>query len=120
MTRYFISLEHSPISRKTEQELTVFRSSDEVEYSSMAVTCCELKLLRYLLPNLKVPQLSPTPLFLDNTIQPLCTSLQIRFSMNILSTLKSTVTLSRMIFKPIVFLCPTSSMFNRLTYLPKL
>lgn len=34
----------------------------------MVVTCCELKWLRYVLHDLRVPQFSPTPLFYDNQV----------------------------------------------------
>lgn len=53
---FFVSLGHSPITWKSKKQNTISCSSGEVEYLSMAITCCELKWLRYLLKDIRVPQ----------------------------------------------------------------
>lgn len=62
----FISLSHSPISWKSKKQLTVSQSSTKAEYRSMALTCYELKWLRYLLRDLCIPITRHILLFCDN------------------------------------------------------
>lgn len=66
LTRYFICIGHSSISRKTKKQHTVSQSCAEAKYCLMKVTCREFRWLRYLLHDLQIPQLSPTPLYCDN------------------------------------------------------
>lgn len=77
----------------------------------MAVTCCELKWLRYLPHHLQVPQLAPTFLFCGNQAT-LYISSDIIFH-ECISILKLTVILPVMNFRRIAFSWPTFPlMFN--------
>ncbi|GKB90101.1 RNA-directed DNA polymerase [Tanacetum coccineum] len=58
LTGYCIFLGHALISWKTKKQATVFRSSTEAEYRSMAATTCELLWLSYLLKDLGINVLS--------------------------------------------------------------
>ena len=66
VTGYCIFLGNSLISWKSKKQANVSRSSSEAEYRAMANTCLELTWLRYILQDLKVPQVAPTPLYCDN------------------------------------------------------
>lgn len=66
VTGYCIFLGESLISWKSKKQANVSRSSAKAEYRAMANTCLELTWLRYILEDLKVPQIAPTPLFCDN------------------------------------------------------
>ncbi|KAH9718013.1 retrovirus-related pol polyprotein from transposon RE1 [Citrus sinensis] len=55
-----------PISWKTKKQHTVFRSLAEVEYRSMAFTCCELTWLKALLKSLGVSHSLPMRLYCDS------------------------------------------------------
>ncbi|KAH9769815.1 hypothetical protein KPL71_012150 [Citrus sinensis] len=66
LTSYFIFLGGSPISWKTKKQHTVSRSSTEVEYQSMAVTSCELTLLKALLKSLDVSYFLPMHFYCDS------------------------------------------------------
>ncbi|KAK3028814.1 hypothetical protein RJ639_038641 [Escallonia herrerae] len=66
VTGYCIFLENSLVSWKSKKQANVSRSSAEAEYRAMANTCLELTWLRYILQDLRVPQVAPTRLFCDN------------------------------------------------------
>ena len=66
LTGYFIILGNSPISWKIKKQHTVYRSSVEAEYRSMATTTCELKWLKGLLSTLGVMHSDPTHLYCDS------------------------------------------------------
>ena len=71
MTRRSISglcifLGNALISWKSKKQTNVARSSAEVKYRAMALTCLEIKWMRYILQDLKVPQNQPATLFCDN------------------------------------------------------
>lgn len=69
LTDYCIFLGHALVSWKTKKQATVFRSSTEAEYRSMAATTCELLWrLSYLLKDLDVPISQPVTLFCDNKV----------------------------------------------------
>ncbi|KAK3006744.1 hypothetical protein RJ639_017556 [Escallonia herrerae] len=63
---YCIFLGNSLVSWKSKKQANVSRSSAEAEYRAMANTCLELTWLRYILQDLRVPQVAPTRLFCDN------------------------------------------------------
>lgn len=66
VTGYCIFLWNSLISWKSKKQDNVSKSLAEAGYRAMANTCLELTWLRYILQDLKVPQIAPTPLFCDN------------------------------------------------------
>ncbi|KAK2967943.1 hypothetical protein RJ640_029935 [Escallonia rubra] len=66
VTGYCIFLGNSLVSWKSKKQANVSRSSAEAEYRAMANTCLELTWLRYILQDLRVPQVAPTQLFCDN------------------------------------------------------
>ncbi|KAK3008274.1 hypothetical protein RJ639_014960 [Escallonia herrerae] len=66
VTGYCIFLGNSLVSWKSKKQANVSRSSAEAEYRAMANTCLELTWLRYILQDLRVPQVAPTRLFCDN------------------------------------------------------
>lgn len=66
VTGYCVFLGNFLISWKSKKQVNVSRSSAEAKYRAMANTCLELTWLFYILQNLKVPQIAPTPLFCDN------------------------------------------------------
>ncbi|KAK2995291.1 hypothetical protein RJ640_013500 [Escallonia rubra] len=66
VTGYCIFLGNSLVSWKSKKQANVSRSSAEAEYGAMANTCLELTRLRYILQDLRVPQVAPTQLFCDN------------------------------------------------------
>lgn len=66
LTGYFVMLGNSPIAWKTKKQHTVSRSSAEVEYRSMVMTCCELKWLKGLLTFLGESHSMPMRLFCDS------------------------------------------------------
>jgi hypothetical protein len=66
LTAYFIMLGVSPVSWKTKKQPTVFRSSAEAEYRSMATNSCELIWLKSLLKSLGVLHSMPMCLFCDS------------------------------------------------------
>lgn len=68
LTGYCTVLGHSLVSWKTKKQATVFRSSTELEYRSMATTTCELVWLTYLLHDLQIPVQVPITLFCDNKV----------------------------------------------------
>ncbi|XP_058004038.1 uncharacterized mitochondrial protein AtMg00810-like [Hevea brasiliensis] len=63
---YCIFLGPSLISWKSKKQTNVSRSSAEAEYRAMANTCLELTWLRYILHDLRVSQVGPSPLYCDN------------------------------------------------------
>ncbi|CAH9079968.1 unnamed protein product [Cuscuta epithymum] len=65
VTGYFVTLDGSPISWRTNKQATVSRSSVEAEYRSMATLTCELLWLRSLFSTLRI-KLPPLKLFCDN------------------------------------------------------
>ncbi|XP_021833343.1 uncharacterized protein LOC110773141 [Prunus avium] len=66
VTGYCVFLGNSLISWKSTKQANVSRSSAEAEYRAIANTCLELTWLCYILQDLKVPHIAPTPLFCDN------------------------------------------------------
>ncbi|BBH08958.1 wall-associated kinase 2 [Prunus dulcis] len=66
VTGFCIFLGNSLISWKSKKQQHVSRSSAEAEYRAMANACLELTWLRYILHDLKVPQVNPAPLYCDN------------------------------------------------------
>ncbi|KAK2968199.1 hypothetical protein RJ640_001031 [Escallonia rubra] len=66
VTGYCIFRGNSLVSWKSKKQANVSRSSAEAEYRAMANTCLELTWLRYILQDLRVPQVAPTQLFCDN------------------------------------------------------
>jgi len=66
LTGWLIFLGVSPISWKTKKQHTVFRSSVEAEYRSMAMTTCELQWLKGVLSSLEVPHPTPMSLHCDS------------------------------------------------------
>ncbi|KAK3030681.1 hypothetical protein RJ639_035885 [Escallonia herrerae] len=66
VTEYCIFLGNSLVSWKSKKQANVSRSSAEAEYQAMANTCLELTWLRYVLQDLRVPQVALTRLFCDN------------------------------------------------------
>ncbi|KAK3019009.1 hypothetical protein RJ639_003617 [Escallonia herrerae] len=66
VTGYCIFLGNSIVSWKSKKQANVSRSSAEAEYRVMANTCLELTWLRYILQDLRVPQVAPTRLFCYN------------------------------------------------------
>lgn len=66
LTGYCISLGSTLVSWRTKRQNTVFRSSAEAEYRSMASTVCEIQWLTYLLRDLHVEYKSPINLWCDN------------------------------------------------------
>ncbi|KAK9077344.1 hypothetical protein SSX86_005681 [Deinandra increscens subsp. villosa] len=63
---YCIFLGTSLVSWKSKKQTNVSRSSAKAEYRAMANTCLELTWLRYILQDLKVPLVAPSPLYCDN------------------------------------------------------
>ena len=63
VTGYCVFLGDSLISWKSKKQANVSRSSAKAEYRAMANTCLESIWLHYILQDLKVTQLAPTPLF---------------------------------------------------------
>ncbi|CAL8993852.1 unnamed protein product [Prunus brigantina] len=63
---FCIFLRNSLISWKSKKQQHVSRSSAEAEYRAMANACLELTWLRYILHDLRVPQVNPAPLYCDN------------------------------------------------------
>ncbi|XP_020258252.1 uncharacterized protein LOC109834628 [Asparagus officinalis] len=63
---YITMLGSCPISWKTKKQVTVARSSCEVEYRSMALLCCELVWLKTLLQDLHISHSEPITLHCDN------------------------------------------------------
>jgi hypothetical protein len=59
------SLDMLPFHGRQKQN-TVSCSSAEVEYRSMATTCCEITWLQYILRDLNVKHEQPDKLFCDN------------------------------------------------------
>ena len=78
-------LGRSPISWKIKKQVTVFRSSAEVEYRSMAAITCELKWLKGLLLSLGVQHPKATHLYCDS--QSALYLAQNSFFMNVPNTL---------------------------------
>ncbi|CAL2257595.1 unnamed protein product [Prunus armeniaca] len=66
VTNFCIFLGNSPISWKSKKQQQLSRSSAEVEYRAMANACLELTWLRYILHDLRVPQVNPAPLYCDS------------------------------------------------------
>lgn len=66
VTGYCIFLRISLISWKTKKQSTVSRSSAEAEYRSMAITCCEITWIKYVLHDLGIIQPHPANLYCDN------------------------------------------------------
>ncbi|KAJ0518591.1 putative RNA-directed DNA polymerase [Helianthus annuus] len=65
-TGYLLLLGGAPISWKTKKQNVVSRSSAEAEYRSMASTVSEILWMRWLLKELNIYTIEPTPLFCDN------------------------------------------------------
>lgn len=66
LTGYIVMLGNSIVSWKTKKQHTVYMSSAESEYRSMAMTCQELTWTKALLTSLGFPQTRPMSLFCDN------------------------------------------------------
>ncbi|KAK9050950.1 hypothetical protein SSX86_027575 [Deinandra increscens subsp. villosa] len=65
-TGYLLLLGGAPISWRSKKQSVVSRSSAEAEYRAMATTVSEVLWMRWLLKELDVTQIGPTPLFCDN------------------------------------------------------
>nr|GEY32777.1 cysteine-rich RLK (receptor-like protein kinase) 8 [Tanacetum cinerariifolium] len=65
-TGYFVLLGDSLISWKSKKQAVVSRSSAEVEYRAMAMTCCEVTWLVNLFKDLGIKDMEPVELFCDN------------------------------------------------------
>lgn len=65
-TSYCTFLGGSLISWKSKKQSSVSRSSLEAEYRAMTTTTAEIVWLRWLLVELGVPQLNPTPMYYGN------------------------------------------------------
>nr|GEZ83985.1 uncharacterized mitochondrial protein AtMg00810-like [Tanacetum cinerariifolium] len=65
-TGYCILLGDSPTSWKSKRKAVVSRSSAEVEYRAMALTCCEVTWLVSLLKELRIKDLEHVDLYCDN------------------------------------------------------
>ncbi|GKV03503.1 hypothetical protein SLEP1_g15792 [Rubroshorea leprosula] len=65
-TGFYVCLGNSPVSWKSKKQVTVSRSSAEVEYRAMATTASELSWLKTLLCNLQVSHSKPMTLYCDN------------------------------------------------------
>ncbi|GJX42516.1 hypothetical protein Tco_0257506 [Tanacetum coccineum] len=65
-TGYCILLGESPISWKSKKQGVVSKSSAEVEYRAMDITCCGITWLLSLLKDLELKDLHPVTLHCDN------------------------------------------------------
>ncbi|GKG19963.1 putative copia-type protein, partial [Tanacetum coccineum] len=66
LTGWAVYLGDSPTSWKTKKQHIVSRSSADAEYCSMAITTCELKWLKSVLPSLGIHQVKPMSLYCDS------------------------------------------------------
>nr|GFC10737.1 hypothetical protein [Tanacetum cinerariifolium] len=65
-TGYFLLLGGTPIPWKSKKQSVVSRSSAKAKYRAMASTVSEVLWVRWLLSELRIDTLSPTPRFFDN------------------------------------------------------
>ncbi|GAA0139061.1 hypothetical protein LIER_00684 [Lithospermum erythrorhizon] len=115
---WFVFFGSSVISWKTKKQHTVSRSSVEAEYRSMAAITAELKWLKALLESIGVHHNKSMHCFVIVNLH--YTLRRTQYFMNILSTLRSIVTMSGMLYKMVSLLLPTSLQRNSLlTYLLK-
>ncbi|KAL2230904.1 UNVERIFIED_CONTAM: Retrovirus-related Pol polyprotein from transposon RE2 [Sesamum indicum] len=68
LTDFYIFLGDALISWKTKKQSTVFRSTIEVDYWSIAATVCELRWLLFLLSDFGISSSVPIHLFCDNQV----------------------------------------------------
>ena len=66
MTGYCVFLGFALVSWRSKKQHTISRSSAEAEYRAMAMVCCELTWLKYLLNDLQVHHQHTATLYCDN------------------------------------------------------
>jgi len=69
ITSYGMYIGNSLISWKSKKQVTIARSSSEVEYKALASFICELQWLIYLLEEFKVDFQKPVTLYRDNSFE---------------------------------------------------